>query len=409
MEIYLVGGAVRDKLLGRKVTEQDWVVIGATPEMMLAQGFAQVGKDFPVFLHPRTKEEYALARTERKSGLGYTGFICDFSPDITLEDDLLRRDLTINAMAEKDGEIVDPFGGQQDLKNRILRHVSPTFREDPLRVLRVARFAARYAYLGFSVADETLSLLQEISASGELENLTIERVWQETERALSENTPSVYFQVLRDAHALAVLFPEVDRLFGVPQRAEYHPEIDTGIHTLMVLDQAAKLSDKTAVRFAALLHDLGKADTPKSEWPRHIQHEQRGLPRVRELCARLRPPKMHQELAEMASLYHLECHRVHELRPETLLKKLSAMDAFRRTERFEDFLLVCEADARGRLGFEEKEYPQAAYFREALDIAKAVDIKPLLEQGYKGTDLATAIERSRTQALSTWKQGKSHE
>lgn len=405
MEIYLVGGAVRDRLLGRPVHERDWVVIGATPEQMQALGYTQVGKDFPVFLHPDSKEEHALARTERKSGHGYSGFICDFAPTITLEDDLLRRDLTINAIAEAaDGRLIDPYHGQADLEARLLRHVSPAFREDPLRVLRVARFAARYAPLGFSVAPETLALMREIGASGELDHLTPERVWKETERALGEDQPQVYFQVLRDCGALAILFPEIDRLFGVPQPAQHHPEIDTGVHTLMVLEQAAKLSPESRVRFAALVHDLGKADTPAEEWPRHITHEERGVTRVKELSERLKVPRHFQELGELTSRFHLDCHRIQEMLPATLLKKLQALDALRRPERFQDFLLACEADARGRLGMAHRDYPQPAYFQAALATVQAVQVKPLLEKGLQGLALADALQKERIAALATFKQ-----
>jgi len=405
MKTWLVGGAVRDMLLGRPVHERDWVVVGATPETLLLQGYTQVGRDFPVFLHPDSKEEYALARTERKSGQGYGGFVCDFSPDITLESDLLRRDLTVNAIArDDDGQLIDPYGGQADLQARILRHVSPAFREDPLRVLRVARFAARYAPLGFTIAPETLALMQAITQDGELTALTPERIWKETERALGEDQPQVYFRVLRDCGALAVLFPEIDRLFGVPQPAQHHPEIDTGIHTLMVLEQAASLSPETRVRFAALVHDLGKAETPQEEWPRHIGHEQRGINPIRALCERVRAPRQFQELGELASRFHLDCHRVLELRPATLLEKLTELDAIRRPERFQEFLLVCTADARGRLGLETREYPQADYFLAAQRVAQAVDVKPLVEKGLQGPAIAEALRRERVQALSNFKQ-----
>lgn len=404
MQVYLVGGAVRDRLLGRPVTEQDWVVVGARPDDLLAQGYRAVGRDFPVFLHPQTQEEYALARTERKSGSGHTGFICDFSPDITLEDDLLRRDLTVNAMAEADGQLVDPYGGQRDLDARLLRHVSPAFREDPLRVFRVARFAARYAPLGFRIADETLALMQDMTSSGELQSLTPERVWKETEKALGESRPEVYIQVLRDCGALAVWFPEVDRLFGVPQRPEYHPEIDTGIHTLMALRIAAQLSEAVPVRFATLVHDLGKADTPMQEWPRHLGHESRGIKRVRELSKRLKVPRAFEDLGELVSRFHLEIHRSTELRPATLLKKLLEMDALRRPERFRDILLCCEADARGRLGLEGKAYPQRQYWNEALAALSAVSAKPLQEQGLQGTAFITALQERREAALKQFRE-----
>lgn len=404
MQVYLVGGAVRDRLLGRPVTEQDWVVVGARPDDLLAQGYRAVGRDFPVFLHPQTQEEYALARTERKNGSGHTGFICDFSPDITLEDDLLRRDLTVNAMAEADGQLVDPYGGQRDLDARLLRHVSPAFREDPLRVFRVARFAARYAPLGFRIADETLALMQDMASSGELQSLTPERVWKETEKALGESRPDVYVQVLRDCGALAVWFPEVDRLFGVPQRPEYHPEIDTGIHTLMALRIAAQLSEAVPVRFATLVHDLGKADTPMQEWPRHLGHESRGIKRVRELSKRLKVPRAFEDLGELVSRFHLEIHRSTELRPATLLKKLLEMDALRRPERFRDILLCCEADARGRLGLEGKAYPQRQYWNEALAALSAVSAKPLQEQGLQGPAFITALQERREAALKKFRE-----
>lgn len=405
MDIYLVGGAVRDRLLGRPVTERDWVVVGARPEDLLAQGFRAVGRDFPVFLHPDTQDEYALARTERKSGSGHTGFVCDFSPDISLEDDLIRRDLTINAMAEdSDGRLIDPYDGRRDLDARLLRHVSPAFREDPLRVFRVARFAARYAPLGFSIAPETLALMREMSASGELESLTPERVWKETERALGEATPEVYISVLRDCGALAVWFPEVDHLFGVPQRPEYHPEVDTGTHTLMTLQIAATLSPEARLRYAALVHDLGKGDTPMLEWPRHIGHESRGIKRVRELSKRLKVPRAFAELGEMASRFHLDVHRAADLRPHTLLKKLLEMDALRRPERFEELLLACEADARGRLGLEQRPYPQRAYWQGALAALRAVSPRELQEKGLEGEAFVQALQQARQAALHDYRE-----
>lgn len=405
MKIYLVGGAVRDALLHRPVHEQDWVVVGARPEDLTSQGYRAVGKDFPVFLHPETQEEYALARTERKSGSGHTGFICDFSPDITLEDDLVRRDLTVNAMArDSDGTIIDPYGGQQDLAARLLRHVSPAFREDPLRVFRVARFAARYAPLGFRIADDTLQLMQDMCASGELDSLTPERVWKETERALGEDAPAVYVQVLRDCGALDRWFPEIDRLFGVPQRADYHPEVDSGVHTLMSLRVATRLSAEARVRFAALVHDLGKADTPASEWPRHIGHEERGVTRVRELSQRLRVPKDFQALGELASRFHLDIHRAVELRPGTVLRKLVQMDALRRPERFAELLLVCEADARGRLGLEDRHYDAPLYWQGTLAAVKSVSPAALQQQGLEGEAFIAALEQAREHALHAWRE-----
>lgn len=409
MQVYLVGGAVRDKLLGRPVTEKDWVVVGAHPDDLLTQGYRAVGRDFPVFLHPQTQEEYALARTERKSGSGHTGFICDFSPDITLEEDLLRRDLTVNAMAEDgSGKLIDPYGGQRDLEQRLLRHASPAFREDPLRVFRVARFAARYAPLGFSVAEETQALMREMAESGELASLTPERVWKETEKALGEDSPDVFISVLRECNALASWFPEVDHLFGVPQRPEYHPEIDTGIHTLMSMKVAARLSAEREVRFAALVHDLGKGDTPMQEWPRHIGHESRGIKRVRELSKRLKVPRSFSDLGELVSRFHLDIHRADELRPPTLLRKLMEMDVLRRPERFEQILLACEADARGRLGLENRSYPQRQFWQAALTALRSVAPKTLQERGLEGEAFMQALQAAREAALQScrddWKR-----
>lgn len=400
MEIYLVGGAVRDTLLDYPVTERDWVVVGATPEQLLAQGYQQVGRDFPVFLHPQTKDEYALARTERKQGHGYTGFEVHCDPAVTLEQDLQRRDLTINAMAQRpDGSIVDPYGGQRDLSDKLLRHVSASFIEDPLRVLRTARFAARYAHLGFRVAAETQGLMAEIVASGELAHLPAERIWVELERALGERDPQVFITVLRDCGALAALLPELEALFGVPQPAQHHPEIDTGIHTLMVLQQAAQLSPDTDVRFAALLHDLGKGLTPEAQWPRHIAHEQRGLALVRAVCERLRAPNQYRELALQVCEYHLLCHRAPELRGKTLLKLLRDTGALRQPARFESFLLACEADARGRQGLESQPYPQADYLRRALATARAITAASFIEQGISGRALGDAIAREQARQL----------
>ncbi|AZZ94030.1 multifunctional CCA addition/repair protein [Hahella sp. KA22] len=405
MQRYLVGGAVRDALLGLPVKDRDWVVVGSTPEQMLEQGYQQVGADFPVFLHPDSKEEHALARTERKNGKGYTGFICDFSPDISLEDDLLRRDLTINAMAmDDDGALVDPFNGRQDLEARILRHVSPAFTEDPLRVLRVARFASRYADLGFTVAPETLQLMQDIQASGELKALTAERVWQETVRALGQKQPRVYFQVLKDAHALQDIFPELNALFGVPQTPQYHPEVDTGLHSLMALEQACLLSEREEVRFAALIHDLGKGVTPQEEWPKHHNHEAAGVDLVKALTERVKAPKLFKELALMACQYHTHCHRALELRANTLVKLLQSCDAWRRPDRFELFLLACEADARGRTGWEQKPYPQADYLRGVLEACQQIQPQELVAQGYTGARLGEEIQRRRISAVKRFKR-----
>jgi tRNA nucleotidyltransferase (CCA-adding enzyme) len=406
MEIYLVGGAVRDELLGYPVAERDWVVVGARPEDLLDQGYQQVGKDFPVFLHPESKDEYALARTERKSGHGYTGFAVHYDPAVTLEEDLLRRDLTVNAMAmDDDGNIVDPYGGQADLAARILRHVSEAFVEDPLRVLRTARFAARYAHLDFAVAPETIALMADIVSQGELGHLSTERIWVEMERALAERNPEVFIQVLRDCGALEQLLPELEALFGVPQTAAHHPEIDTGVHTLMALQQAVKLSANTEVRFAVLLHDLGKGTTPQAEWPRHIAHEHRGLKLVKAACARLRTPNRHRELALQVCEYHTHCHRALELRGNTILKLFNATGALRRPERFEDFLLACEADSRGRLGFEAREYPQADYLRRALTIAREVTAAEFTEQGLEGKALGEAINAERVRRLEALRSG----
>ncbi|WP_017902889.1 multifunctional CCA addition/repair protein [Pseudomonas asplenii] len=404
MQIYKVGGAVRDRLLGRPVTDIDWVVVGATSEDMLAQGFRPVGADFPVFLHPQSGEEYALARTERKSGRGYGGFTFHASPEVTLEEDLIRRDLTINAMAEDDqGNLTDPYHGQQDLENRILRHVSPAFAEDPLRVLRVARFAARYASLGFTVAPQTLALMRELAESGELEALTPERNWKEISRALMEKQPQVFLQVLRDCGALAVLFPELEALFGVPQPAAHHPEIDTGLHTLSVLEQAARHQQPLTVRWACLLHDLGKGLTPEQEWPRHIAHEARGLKPIKDVNERYKVPRDCQELALLVGEYHTHAHRALELKASTLLELLQSFDVYRRPQRFEEFIAACEMDARGRQGLEERDYPQAAYLRGAAQAAKAVAVQPLIEKGFKGPQLGEALRRERLNALKTYK------
>jgi tRNA nucleotidyltransferase (CCA-adding enzyme) len=396
MQIYLVGGAVRDRLLGLPVQDRDWVVVGATPEQMTARGFRMVGADFPVFLHPQTKEEYALARTERKSGRGYKGFTVYAGPDVTLEDDLRRRDLTINAMAEDaDGRVIDPFGGAADLRQGILRHVSEAFVEDPLRVLRVARFAARF---GYAVAHETLALMREIVAAGELEQLVAERVWAELERALGERTPRRFFEVLRECGALARVLPELDALFGVPQPPEHHPEIDTGVHTLLVLEQAARLSGDARVRFAALTHDLGKGATPPAEWPKHHGHEERSVELVRALCQRLRAPNEYRDLALAVARYHGLCHRVAELRDTTLLETLEALDAFRRPERVEAFVLACEADFRGRPGYETRPYPQAEAFRRAHAAARAVNTAAVAA-GKTGPAAGEAIRQARIEAV----------
>ena len=398
MKTYLVGGAVRDKLLGYPVKDRDWVVVGATPEEMIERGFKPVGKDFPVFLHPETKEEYALARTERKSGKGYKGFTFHTSTDVTLEDDLQRRDLTINAIAEDENEnLIDPFGGETDLKEGILRHVSPAFIEDPLRVLRIARFAAT---LGFKVAKETMRLLTEISDSDELDALVPERVWTETEKAMAGKYPARFILVLRSCNALAKLFPEIEALFGIPQPENYHPEIDTGLHTIMSLNQSTRLSDDPLIRFAVLVHDLGKGNTPKADWPSHHGHEGRGVKLIEKLCDRYRIPNKYRELACKVSRHHLDCHRIIKMKPATVLKKLEQLDAFRRPERFKQFLLACEADARGRAGFEDRDYPQADFFLNAFKAAKEIDSRSLQEQGFEGKALGQEIKKRQIENIA---------
>lgn len=405
MKTYLVGGAVRDRLLDFPVREQDWLVVGASAEAMLAEGYRPVGKDFPVFLHPVTHEEYALARTERKTAPGYKGFEVYAAPDVTLEEDLLRRDLTINAMAIAfDGELIDPYRGRQDLQNRILRHVSPAFSEDPVRILRVARFAARYAHLGFKVAEETRQLMQAMVAAGEVDYLVAERVWAELHKALKEATPSAFFQVLRDCGALRVIFPEIDALFGVPQPEKHHPEIDTGVHALLVLEQASRLSEKAEVRLAALLHDLGKALTPSQYWPSHHGHEQKGLSTLYRFCERLRVPNAFKDLCAHVMEYHTHCHRVLELRADTLTDMLQAIGGFKPDNRLDEFLLACEADARGRTGFENRDYPQADYLRAAAAKAANIDAATVLDGNLQGAQIGQAIRQMRIAAINQFKQ-----
>lgn len=400
MKVYLVGGAVRDKLLGLPVSERDWVVVGEIPERMLAKGFKRVGKDFPVFLHPDTHEEYALARTERKTGKGYYGFECNASPEVTLEEDLGRRDITINAIAETAaGEIIDPFQGRSDLQHRILRHVSPAFSEDPVRILRIARFAAQLSPFGFKVAEETQVLMKEMVDSGEVDALVAERVWQEMERSLREADPTQFFSVLRACGALARLWPELDRLWGIPQPLQHHPEGDTGIHTMMVLKMATALSSEAIVRFAAVCHDLGKGATPSHEWPSHKGHEERGVTLIEAFCNRYRVPHEYRNLAVLVSRFHLHCHRVFELRADTLLKTLERLDAFRQPDRFEKFLIACEADARGRKDCENKVYGQSRRMREAYQLARAVPIKPLIEAGLQGATLGARLHQERVRAI----------
>jgi tRNA nucleotidyltransferase (CCA-adding enzyme) len=400
MQTYLVGGAVRDKLLGYPFHERDWVVVGGSPEQMEQQGFRAVGKDFPVFLHPQTKEEYALARTERKTGPGYTGFSFYAADDVSLEDDLQRRDLTINAIAEDEqGLLIDPYNGQADIDNKVLRHVSPAFAEDPVRILRVARFAARYHHLGFQVAEETLELMREMVNNGEADHLVAERVWKELQRALNEKTPAVFIETLRQCGALQRIMPEIDNLFGVPQRADHHPEIDCGIHSLMVLEQACRLTDDDEVRFAGLVHDLGKATTPKEQWPKHIAHEQRSLELIQELCERLAVPKAHRELALAAARDHSNCHRALELKAETLLKLLQRLDSFRRPQKLKQFLLCCEADARGRQGHEERDYPQADYVLQAYQVCNEISTEGIIAAGHQGKAIGEQLHQQRIQAL----------
>ena len=400
MDIYLVGGAVRDALLGRPVAERDWVVVGATPEELQAQGFTPVGRDFPVFLHPHTREEHALARLERKTGPGYRGFVTEFAPDVTLEQDLARRDLTINAMAQAaDGHLIDPHGGRADLERRVLRHVSPAFVEDPVRILRIARFLARFAHLGFSVAAETLDLMRQMSASGELDSLVPERVWRELERLLGEPTPRAGIELLRECGALRIVLPELDALFGVPQSPKWHPEVDTGEHVLLALQVAAGRAAPVSVRFAVLMHDLGKALTPRGEWPKHIAHEARGVPAIESLCQRLRVPQEHRDLAVLASRFHTHVHRGLELRATTLLEVLESADAFRRPGRFAELLEVCECDARGRLGFADQPYPQRARFEQALEAASATTLQPDEREGLVGAAIGERLRRKRLAAI----------
>ncbi len=419
---YLVGGAVRDKLLNRTVKDKDYLVVGSCVEQMLSLGFQQVGKDFPVFLHPKTKEEYALARTERKQGQGYTGFSCYFAPDVTIEQDLLRRDLTVNAMAMTDkGEIIDPFNGQKDLNDRILRHVSNAFIEDPLRVLRVARFAARYHKYGFTVAKETLALMKEISLSGELQSLTAERVWQEMKLSLADGgissdihagNPEVFFQVLQQCGALEELWPELAALWGIPNPALWHPEICSGVHTMMVLQQAVLLTqtspifqndslddNKTAIRFAALCHDLGKGITQKHLLPSHKGHEKAGLPLVEKICKQLKVPSQYKQLALKVCEFHLHCHKAFELKASSLLNMFNQLDIWRKPEEFEFFLIACKADFLGRLDFENRPYPQEQYLQAAVEAASRVTAKSFVEQGLKGIAIKEAMAKARLNAI----------
>jgi tRNA nucleotidyltransferase (CCA-adding enzyme) len=392
--VYLVGGAVRDKLLGLSIKERDWVVVGSTPAKMKQQGYKQVGRDFPIFLHPTTHEEYALARTERKSGVGYYGFTCDFNPHVTLEEDLARRDLTINAIALDDtGQLIDPYHGQDDLQARVLRHVSASFVEDPVRVLRVARFAARFHHLGFKLADETRALMYAMVKQGELSHLVAERVWREWSSSLQEKNPQIFISTLRSCGALQVILPEVDALFGIPGSPIHHPEIDTGIHTLMAQQVATALSDDPMVGFAVLLHDLGKALTPVAQWPSHPGHEAGGTPIVEALCQRLRIPVDYRKLAQMAARFHLTIHTLYSLDAETIVKLFEQTDAFRNPQRFEKLLIVCEADARG-VG-KEVSYPQAHDWRWLFKECLSIEAKEWVEKGYQGEAIKTALHDNR--------------
>ncbi|WP_088210471.1 multifunctional CCA addition/repair protein [Shewanella sp. Shew256] len=411
MKIYLVGGAVRDSLLNLPIKDKDFMVVGATPEQMQQLGYRQVGKDFPVFLHPKTQQEYALARTERKVGLGYGGFSCYASPDVTLEQDLLRRDLTINAIAQDEaGNLYDPYHGIADINARQLRHVSAAFAEDPLRVLRVARFAARFHDLGFVIADETMALMQHMSQTEELTALTPERVWQEVDKSLGGPHPEVFFEVLRQCGALNILFPEIEALFGVPQPEKWHPEIDTGLHTMLVLAQASSLTEEKAVRFAALVHDLGKALSPKEHWPKHHGHGQKGLPVIKSLCERLRIPNEYRDLALLVSDQHQNVHQAFELRSETIIKLFDKADFWRKPERLEQLLLACIADMRGRTGFEHHAYPQGDYLSACFSAANTVDVKAIIAAGFQGAQIKQALNSKRIEVVEqvklNWQQSQ---
>lgn len=408
MEIYLVGGAVRDKLLGLPVKERDWVVLGETPESMVKHGYRPVGKDFPVFLHPKTHEEYALARTERKTAPGYKGFTIHAAPDVSLEQDLIRRDLTINAMAmTPEGRLIDPYGGQTDLEKRIFRHISPAFAEDPVRILRIARFAARYGHLGFTLAEETRSLMQSMVTAGEVDHLVPERVWAELFKALNEKSPSAFFYTLKACAALDKIFPEIQCLFGVPQPEHYHPEIDTGIHVMLCLEQAALLSSSPEVRFAALVHDLGKGVTPRANWPHHYGHETQGLRILEQLCMRLRVPNSFKTLAMQVMQYHTHCHRVFELRASTITDMLAALGAYKPRHKLSEFLQACEADAKGRTGFENTPYPQAVLLSGAARAAASVDTSSVLNGELKGSHIGEAIRRLRIKAVAEFTKAES--
>jgi tRNA nucleotidyltransferase (CCA-adding enzyme) len=413
MQVFVVGGAVRDALMGLPVNDRDWVVVGSTPEAMSAQGFVPVGKDFPVFLHPQSREEYALARTERKTGRGYKGFAVQAAPDVTLEEDLARRDLTVNAMAVPEalahalpsawtGQIVDPYNGQRDLQTKVLRHVTHAFAEDPVRILRLARFAARFA--DFSVADETMALMRQMVEEGEVDHLVPERVWQELTKGMMSDKPSRMFEVLRACGALKVLLPELDRLWGVPQRPEYHPEVDTGVHMMLVMDMAAQLNMPLSVRVACLMHDLGKGTTPADVLPRHIGHEGRSVKLLQKVCERLRVPTDCKELAEVVAREHGNIHRSAELNAEAVMRLLERCDAIRQPERFARVLQACECDARGRLGFDETAYPQAERLLKAQKAALSVETAPIAQaaaaQGLKGPQIGEQISKARVKAVA---------
>lgn len=406
---YLVGGAVRDQLLELPVGERDWVVVGATPEDMAELGFTPVGKDFPVFLHPDSKEEYALARTERKTAPGYHGFVFHADPSVTLEEDLRRRDLTINAIAQaEDGALVDPYGGQADIKARVMRHVSPAFAEDPVRILRVARFYSRFKSLGFTIAEETLGLMRQMVAAGEVDALQPERIWRETQRSLAQPDPAAFFELLQDCGALARLFPELHALFGVPQTAKHHPEIDTGVHVLMALRQSVRMETAVAVRFAVLCHDFGKGLTPDTVLPHHYGHEARGVPLVETLCTRLRVPNDYRELAVMATRYHLLVHQAFELKPSTIVELLERTRAFQQPDRFRAFLQACEADARGRKGLEDRDYAQPAYLLGALSAAAGVKATEVVADGHHGEAVGRELHKRRTDAVAAYKASHSN-
>ena len=400
MKIYLVGGAVRDKLLNLPVKDRDWVVTETTPEQLLKQGYKPVGKDFPVFLHPKTGEEYALARTERKTAQGYHGFTFHTAEDVTLEEDLQRRDLTINALAMDDnGKIIDYCNGKHDLDNRLLKHVSPAFREDPVRILRIARFLARFRHLGFRIADETSLLMTEMVKAGEVNTLVAERVWQETKKALGEKHPEAFFEALRACGALKVLFPEIDKLFGVPQVKKHHPEVDTGIHTMMVLRQSVKLSSKAETRFATLLHDLGKGTTEKDILPHHYGHEERSEKLAIALCQRYKVPKNFTKLAQHVARYHTHVHKAFEIKPKTMLKVLNKIGAFRNPEHLQQFLLACKADSRGRLGYEQREYPQVEYYLGVFKACESINVQDIIAEGYEGKVISERLHQERIRKI----------